>query len=78
MSAFSTWARLRRPYGLPLVLFVAVACAITIAIAVSAHSGATSRRLTAAHGRASGRSVFVSHHPAKAYPVSNAGHGFNS
>jgi hypothetical protein len=75
MSAFSTWARPRRLYG-PLVLFVAVACAI--AIAVSAHSGVASHAVTAAHRPASGRSLFVSHHPAKHHPVSNAGYGLNA
>jgi hypothetical protein len=70
MSAFSTWARPRRVYG-PLVLFVAVVCAITIA--VSGHSGVTSHTLTAAHRPASGKSVFVSHHPVKHHPSEQRG-----
>ncbi len=75
MSAFSTWARPRRLYG-PLVLFVAVACAI--AIAVSAHVSGTSHALTAARRPASDGSFLVSHHPVKHHPVSNAGHGLNA
>jgi hypothetical protein len=75
MSAFSTWARPRRLYG-PLALFVAVACAI--AIAVSAHSGGASHASTAARRPASGSSVLVSRHPGKHHPVSNAGYGLNA
>jgi hypothetical protein len=76
MSAFSTWALPRRPYA-TLVLFVAVACAVTLAIVMSPHSGAASHSLTATHRPASVRSVFVSHHPVRRHPVSNAGYGLN-